>query len=148
MGLNMKQGEEWLGGTILVCSLNYTDWTNFSHLQRLPLKKYTMPCPNTFWLVSYCGSSNVKSTYHLVPPENHTKATLYVLRDIIFTFFLYRFAYCITPWAASDFSGYITSRWQKAILKSSLWIFYWWFQGMVGAGIFCLGKSVYKNQGG
>lgn len=73
--------------------------------------------------------------------KNHTKATLYVLRDITFTLFLYRFAYCITPWAASDFGGHITSSWQKAIVKSSLWMFYWWFQGLVGAGIFCLGHD-------
>ena len=70
-----------------------------------------------------------------------------MIRNIVFSFFLYQFAYFITPWAASNFVGYITLSWQKAIVSSSLWLFCWWFQGVVGAGIFCLGKSGNKKSG-
>lgn len=71
--------------------------------------------------------------------EDETRASLYVARDICFALFLYKFAYSITPWAEGNFGGYVTEGWQKMLLKALMWCFYWWFQGLVGAGIFCLG---------
>jgi hypothetical protein len=65
---------------------------------------------------------------------------LYVLRDIAFTALLFKLASCITPLAEQDFGGYVASGWKKAFLGSALWLSYWWVQGMVFAGIFCLGK--------
>lgn len=76
------------------------------------------------------------------PTGSPFKATMYILRDITFTLFLFKFAASIGPWAQSDFGGYVTDGWQKTVLKSSLWLTYYWFQGMVWAGIFCLGKRL------
>jgi len=73
--------------------------------------------------------------------KDPVKAAYYVVRDITFTVLLYKFAYSITPLAASDFGGYITNEWQKSLVKGAMWVFYWWFQGLVGAGIFCLGHD-------
>ena len=70
---------------------------------------------------------------------NAVKSALYVLRDITFTLLLFKFASLIAPWAEQDFGGYVTSGWQKRLLKATLWLSYWWLQGMVYAGIFCLG---------
>ncbi|KAH9476003.1 Delta(12) fatty acid desaturase [Psilocybe cubensis] len=87
----------------------------------------------------------LKEVHDAVPKhllrKNQRKAALYVIRDIVFTSLLYKFAYSITPWAASDFGGYVTEGWQKTLLKASMWGFYWWFQGLVFAGIFCLGHD-------
>jgi hypothetical protein len=76
--------------------------------------------------------------YHYV--ENATKSIVYVLRDITFAALLFKLASCITPLAEQDFGSHVTSGWKKTILASALWLSYWWVQGMVFAGIFCLGK--------
>ncbi|KAF9475735.1 hypothetical protein BDN70DRAFT_221382 [Pholiota conissans] len=73
--------------------------------------------------------------------KNEPRAALYVVRDIVFTLFLYKFATSITPWAATDFGGYVTGDVQKTAVKAALWLSYWWVQGMVNAGIFCLGHD-------
>jgi len=70
-------------------------------------------------------------------------AFLYVFRDIAFTSLLFKLASCIAPLAEQDFGGYVTSGWQKTIIKSALWLSYWWVQGMVFSGIFCLGEISY-----
>ncbi|KAF9537044.1 hypothetical protein CPC08DRAFT_731456 [Agrocybe pediades] len=97
----------------------------------------------------------LKEIYDAVPKhllqKNEKKATLYITRDIVLASLLYKFAYSITPLAQSDFGGYITTGWQKLLLKACMWMFYWWFQGLVGAGIFCLGHdaghtSLYKSK--
>jgi omega-6 fatty acid desaturase (delta-12 desaturase) len=63
-----------------------------------------------------------------------------VIRDIVFSLVLYKFAASITPLAQSDFGGFVTGGWQKTAVKSAMWMSYWWFQGLVMAGIFCLGE--------
>ncbi|KAF8955033.1 hypothetical protein BDZ97DRAFT_1907949 [Flammula alnicola] len=73
--------------------------------------------------------------------KNETRAALYVVRDIVFTLFLYKFSTSITPWAAGDFGGLVTGGLQKAAVKGSLWLLYWWVQGLVNAGLFCLGHD-------
>ncbi|KAG5724863.1 Delta(12) fatty acid desaturase [Termitomyces sp. T112] len=69
------------------------------------------------------------------------KAAAYVARDITFTLLLFKLASLIGPWADTDFSGFVTSGWNKALLKTALWCSYYWIQGMVWAGIFCLGHD-------
>ncbi|KAF8067655.1 fatty acid desaturase-domain-containing protein [Lyophyllum atratum] len=73
--------------------------------------------------------------------KSATKAAAYVLRDITFTLLMFKLASMIGPWAETDFGGYVTSGWHKTLVKSSLWLTYSWFQGMVWAGIFCLGHD-------
>ncbi|TFK32699.1 fatty acid desaturase-domain-containing protein [Crucibulum laeve] len=96
----------------------------------------------------------LKEIHDAVPKDllkkSSTKATMYILRDVILTVLLYYFAYSITPWTETNFGGYIAPGWHTKALKSALWITYWWFQGLVGAGIFCLGhdaghQTLYSN---
>ena len=82
------------------------------------------------------------STYWQNHLEDPIKAAAYVARDITFTLLLLKLASLIGPWADTDFSGFVTSGWNKALLKVILWCTYYWIQGMVWAGIFCLGMTV------
>ncbi|KAF8192985.1 fatty acid desaturase-domain-containing protein [Pholiota molesta] len=88
---------------------------------------------------------SLKEIHDAVPKhllkKNEPRAALYIVRDIVFTLFLYKFATSITPWAATDFGGYVTGNPQKTAVKTALWLSYWWVQGMVNAGIFCLGHD-------
>ncbi|KAG6846574.1 hypothetical protein H0H93_013124, partial [Arthromyces matolae] len=68
------------------------------------------------------------------------KSAAYVARDITFTLLLFKLASLIGPWAATDFSGYVTSTWTKSLLQAALWATYYWVQGLVWAGLFVLGK--------
>ncbi|KAF8880016.1 fatty acid desaturase-domain-containing protein [Infundibulicybe gibba] len=87
----------------------------------------------------------LKQIHDAVPKHllqcNSYRAALYVLRDITFTLLLFKVASSITPWYDSDFGGYIPWGWAKTIARSALWLAYWWFQGLVWAGIFCLGHD-------
>jgi hypothetical protein len=80
------------------------------------------------------------SSSHL-PSGNAFKATLYVARDIAFTALLFKYASSIDSWAQHDFGSIIITGWQKSLVKAVLWLNYWWFQGLVWAGIFCLGTT-------
>ncbi|PFH50487.1 hypothetical protein AMATHDRAFT_193081 [Amanita thiersii Skay4041] len=87
---------------------------------------------------------------HLLKPDPW-KSTSYLLRDITFTLTLYMFARSITPWSQSNFGGFVTTPWKRQLLKYSLWMTYWWFQGLVAAGLFCLGHdaghgTLYQNK--
>ncbi|TFK67567.1 hypothetical protein BDN72DRAFT_879552 [Pluteus cervinus] len=97
----------------------------------------------------------LKDVHNAVPKDllkrNPLKATAYVLRDITFTLLLFKFAASITPWEQGNFGGYIPSGWLRSLVTSVLWLAYWWFQGLVWAGLFCLGHdaghgSLYENK--
>ncbi|KAJ7598612.1 fatty acid desaturase-domain-containing protein [Mycena floridula] len=87
----------------------------------------------------------LKEIHDAVPKElvksNPFVSTLYVLRDLTFTLLLFKLASYIDPWAKSDFGGYVSPGWIHSTIKSSLWLSYWWIQGLVWAGIFCLGHD-------
>ncbi|KAF8884402.1 fatty acid desaturase-domain-containing protein [Gymnopilus junonius] len=100
-------------------------------------------------------TTTLKEIHDAIPKhlltKNERKSTFYILRDVTFALILYEFAYSITPWADSDFGGYVEQGWQKTLLKALMWIVYWWFQSLVGAGMFCLGHdaghgSLYENK--
>lgn len=87
---------------------------------------------------------------HLLRPDP-TRATLYVLRDITLASFLFKAASSITYLEGIDYYGLITSSRAKLVLRISLWAIYWFLQGLVFAGIFCLGHdaghgSLYKHR--
>ncbi|SJL05747.1 related to Delta(12) fatty acid desaturase [Armillaria ostoyae] len=75
----------------------------------------------------------LKEIHDAVPKHllkgNPVLATLYVLRDICFTILLFKLASCI-----SDIEAGI-------LVRVFLWLAYWWVQGLVWAGIFCLGHD-------
>lgn len=66
------------------------------------------------------------------------KAALYVLRDI--TLATTFFALATKIGAATSFV-FPDGGWRASLLKAGLWGAYWWFQGLVGGGIFCLGHD-------
>ncbi|KAF9003416.1 fatty acid desaturase-domain-containing protein [Cyathus striatus] len=72
---------------------------------------------------------------------NPVKGALYVFRDVFFAIALFKFASCISTWTDSGYGGYVMSDWGRSLIKSFLWLAYWWFQGLVFAGIFCLGHD-------
>ncbi|KAK0208332.1 fatty acid desaturase-domain-containing protein [Desarmillaria ectypa] len=82
----------------------------------------------------------LKEIHDAVPKHllkgNPVLATMYVLRDISFTLLLFKLASHI-----GDIEAYITSPVLGTLVKSFLWLAYWWVQGLVWAGIFCLGHD-------
>lgn len=66
------------------------------------------------------------------------KASFYVARDIVFIVLLFKFAASINTWTNSGLF-FPPSSWSALAAKSVLWSAYWWFQGLVWAGVFCLG---------
>ncbi|KAF9044726.1 hypothetical protein BDZ89DRAFT_1058819 [Hymenopellis radicata] len=77
---------------------------------------------------------------HLLKP-NAFIASAYVLRDVLLALFFFRFAMSIDTWDNANFGGHVTSALVKRLFKTALWLVYWWFQGLVGAGLFCLGHD-------
>ncbi|KAG2003676.1 delta-12-fatty acid desaturase [Coprinopsis cinerea AmutBmut pab1-1] len=90
-------------------------------------------------------TATLKDIHDAVPKQllrnDPFKSTLYLVRDIVMSLFLYTLAQQITSCASSDFGGLITTPYIKALVKGSLWCVYWWFQSLVNAGIFCLGHD-------
>ncbi|KAK0506111.1 fatty acid desaturase-domain-containing protein [Armillaria luteobubalina] len=82
----------------------------------------------------------LKEIHDAVPKHllkgNPVLATLYVLRDISFTLLLFKLASRIP-----DVEACIPSPALGVLVRSSLWLAYWWVQGLVWAGIFCLGHD-------
>jgi len=76
---------------------------------------------------------------NIVAAANPIRATFYVLRDITLASFLARAASSIAFLESVDYCGLITSSRAKLVLRISLWSIYWFLQGLVFAGIFCLG---------
>ncbi|KAG5644348.1 hypothetical protein DXG03_008645 [Asterophora parasitica] len=87
----------------------------------------------------------LKEIHDAVPKHllkrNSPKAAAYVLRDVAFTLILFKFASMIDLWAEGNFGGYVAPGLPKTLVRSALWIAYHGFQGLVWAGIFCLGHD-------
>ncbi|KAF7761477.1 hypothetical protein Agabi119p4_9469 [Agaricus bisporus var. burnettii] len=77
---------------------------------------------------------------HLLRPKP-LRAFLFVFRDITLAAFLYKAAASIPYWEALNYYGFVTSPTAKGILRFCLWAAYWVLQGLVFAGIFCLGHD-------
>ncbi|KAK0478475.1 fatty acid desaturase-domain-containing protein [Armillaria novae-zelandiae] len=82
----------------------------------------------------------LKEIHDAVPKHllkgNPVLATLYVLRDVSFTLLLFKLASRI-----GDIEAYISSPALAVLARAFLWPAYWWVQGLVWAGIFCLGHD-------
>lgn len=87
----------------------------------------------------------LKQIHDAVPKDllrrNPWLSVAYVIRDVAFSVALCKFATMIKPWSASNFSGMLSPGWQVTAAETTLWLAYWWFQGLVWAGIFCLGHD-------
>lgn len=69
------------------------------------------------------------------------KASLYILRDVSFALFLYKAVTIVDtliyPMARDND---ITSVLKAQALRYTFWLLYWWWQGIVLAGWWCLGN--------
>ncbi|KDQ60225.1 hypothetical protein JAAARDRAFT_191632 [Jaapia argillacea MUCL 33604] len=77
---------------------------------------------------------------HLLRPSERLSLS-YVIRDVCFCIALFKIAASIEPWSQNGFCGILGTRWQIWLVKAGLWMVYWWFQGLVWAGMFCLGHD-------
>lgn len=77
---------------------------------------------------------------HLLKPNPWT-SSMYVARDFIMSFGLYKLATCISFLDGTSF-GQLLADWHcLKLLKLSCWLAYWWIQGMIWAGMFFLGHD-------
>lgn len=90
-------------------------------------------------------TATLKEIHDAVPSSllerNGWKALAYIARDVTFTIILLVFASRISPWSEGNFGGFIQPGWAHRLVAASLWLAYWFFQGFVWAGIFCLGHD-------
>lgn len=68
----------------------------------------------------------------------------YVIRDILFCVLLFWFAASIPTIARSGFGGlvHLTDPWEVNVLTGTLWVTYWWWQGLVFTSFFCIGEVI------
>jgi len=87
----------------------------------------------------------LKEIHDAVPKEllgrDPILSASYIARDVFLAVALVKFASLIGAWAGSNFFGFLATEWQVGAAKASLWLVYWWFQGLVLAGLFCLGHD-------
>lgn len=88
----------------------------------------------------YVDQSHYSDLLNIAAAANSIRATLYVLRDITLATFLVKAASSIAFLESIDYYGLITSSRAKLVLRIGLWVIYWFLQGLVFAGIFCLGE--------
>ena len=89
---------------------------------------------------------SLKQLHDAVPRHLHEKSTLksvaYILRHIAFIWGFYYLATFINVFTSSPCGGdafTITALLLKYLVRPSLWILYWGWQGIAFAGIWCLG---------
>ncbi|KZV76590.1 delta-12 fatty acid desaturase protein [Peniophora sp. CONT] len=88
-------------------------------------------------------TATLKDIHSAVPKEllrkQPLRATAYVIRDVTFSlaFFVLATRISSTAQLAAVWTG---SEWLRSVAKVALWGAYWWFQGLLWAGIFCLGE--------
>ena len=93
---------------------------------------------------------SLKKLHDAVPRHLHEKSTLkslsYILRHIAFTWSFYYLATFINIFTSSRFGGnaFTTTLLLKYLVRPSLWILYWGWQGITFAGIWCLGMVMFK----
>lgn len=75
--------------------------------------------------------------------KNIVKSIYYVSRDFLLAVVMFAFAAQIEPMAKSGLYGLIPgpASWHVALIRAGLWLVYWWWQGLIFAGFFCIGMS-------
>lgn len=70
------------------------------------------------------------------------RSTGYVLRDLVLCALMFAFAAHIDRFARTGFYGAVPvgAPWQVWSLRAALWLTYWWWQGLVFTGFFCIGS--------
>ncbi|KAI0360610.1 hypothetical protein OH77DRAFT_702383 [Trametes cingulata] len=72
------------------------------------------------------------------------RSTGYVLRDVFFCVLFFVFGASIEPMVTSSFWGLIplTSTWHVSLARTTLWLVYWWWQGIAFASFFCIAHEL------
>ncbi|OCH93320.1 hypothetical protein OBBRIDRAFT_326866 [Obba rivulosa] len=71
-------------------------------------------------------------------------SSYYVARDVLLCITCFAFALSIEPAISSNFGGYVPMQaaWQMSLVRTTLWLIYWWWQGLVFAGFFCIAHEL------
>ena len=80
------------------------------------------------------------------------RSTGFVLRDLVLCAAMFAFAAYIDRFAKTGVYGAVpvNAPWQVWMLRTALWLTYWWWQGLVFTGFFCIGaftlsRAVYRG---
>lgn len=92
-------------------------------------------------------SVTLKDVHDAVPKHllkrNMLKSAVYIAGDLAMAVALFGAAVHIDRVASSPVArGFGVAGWQLEVGRWMLWGMYWWFQGLVWAGLFCLGEFV------
>ena len=86
---------------------------------------------------------SLKQLHDAIPRHLHQKSTFkslgYILRHVAFTCGFYYLATLINILIPSCSGGNAFAMLLKYLIRPSLWILYWGWQGIIFAGIWCLG---------
>ncbi|KAI0330272.1 hypothetical protein GY45DRAFT_1370848 [Cubamyces sp. BRFM 1775] len=72
------------------------------------------------------------------------RSTGYVLRDVFFCLLFFAFGASIERLVSSSFGGLVplSAPWQVSLARSTLWLIYWWWQGIAFASFFCIAHEL------
>ena len=89
---------------------------------------------------------SLKDVHNAVPKHllkrSSALSTYYVIRDLVLGVAFFAAATKIEPFVAFLAENTSVAGWKLQSVRAALWLSYWWFQGLVGGGIFCLGASL------
>ncbi|KAK0490029.1 fatty acid desaturase-domain-containing protein [Armillaria luteobubalina] len=77
---------------------------------------------------------------HLFVRRLHLSA-LYLARDVLLAITLGLFATLIDPYFEGLATSQVFSSWNREILRFTVWVIYWWYQGLVLTGIWVIGHE-------
>ncbi|KAH8083325.1 fatty acid desaturase-domain-containing protein [Cristinia sonorae] len=90
----------------------------------------------------------LKQLHDAVPKDllrkDPLRSTGFIARDVVFCAALFICANYIEPAAHTGFGGWIhiSAPWQIQLLKTLLWLSYWWWQGLVFTSFFCIAHEL------
>ncbi|KAL7284144.1 hypothetical protein ACG7TL_001425 [Trametes sanguinea] len=72
------------------------------------------------------------------------RSTGYVLRDVFFCVLFFAFGASIERLVSTSFGGFVplSAPWQIALARTTLWLIYWWWQGIAFASFFCIAHEL------
>jgi hypothetical protein len=105
------------------------------------------PISTSAHLISY--QVTLSEIHATVPKHLYQKSTVkglyYTMRDIFFVVLAYSVAKRIDPLCRHLAWDYGLHSIAANILRQLSWVAYWWWQGVIFAGVWCLGWSLYLN---
>ncbi|CDO70622.1 hypothetical protein BN946_scf184748.g20 [Trametes cinnabarina] len=90
----------------------------------------------------------LKQLHEAVPKhllrKDPIRSTGYVLRDVFFCVLFFAFGASIERLVTTSFGGFIplSTSWQISLARTTLWMIYWWWQGIAFASFFCIAHEL------